>query len=294
MTIPLRRIVMAIILLAVAGVARLPFEQKRTRELQARGILEPPLNASLREELGQSFFIAVLGGFRSVVASLVELKTIQPWQEAQWGLVDEYYAICNRLQPREWHYWDQRAWHAGINASDHYRYEVTRNPALQGLKTRQAMAKAIAVVREGIGYCPDVHQLYERLRMLEISELNPEPDQLAAARACERGAQCPGAPPYLARFAAYHLAEVPGHELEAWRRLLAFYRSGEAMNRAPRVVLLLAVLEPTVKRLDPSAMLPPELEAEAPRLRALYRSRMEQLKRKQAVVKPLLPGSHGP
>ena len=93
MSIPPRRILLALAIIVAGGVLRLPFEQARTRDLQGRGILEPPLSASLRDELGQSFFIAVLGGFRSVVASLVELKTIRPWQERQWGLVDEYYAI---------------------------------------------------------------------------------------------------------------------------------------------------------------------------------------------------------
>jgi hypothetical protein len=290
LTVPPRRILAALVLVAVAGVVRLPFEQARARELQARGILEPPLSTSLRDELGQSFFIAVLGGFRSVVASLVELKTIRPWQEGQWGLVDEYYAVCNRLQPREWHYWDLRAWHAGVNAGDSYQYETAASAVVRTMKTRQAFAKAIAVTEEGIRYNPDVYQLYERMHLLQTHQLNPAADYLAASRACERGAECPGAPSYLRRFSAYHLAEVPGHELEAWRRMMALYTSGDPLNRAPGLVIRLAVLHPKVSQLDPSALLPSEIASQAVRLRAAWKeSRAAAERRRVELHSPSLP-----
>lgn len=290
LTVPLRRILAALALVAVAGLVRLPFEQARARELQVRGILEPPLSTSLRDELGQSFFIAVLGGFRSVVASLVELKTIRPWQEGQWGLVDEYYAVCNRLQPREWHYWDLRAWHAGVNAADSYQYETAASAVVRTMKTRQAFAKAIAVTEEGIRYNPDVYQLYERLHLLQTHQLNPAADYLAASRACARGAECPGAPSYLRRFSAYHLAEVPGHELEAWRRMMELYASGDPLNRAPGLVIRLAVLHPKVSQLDPSALLPAEIAAQAVRLRAAWKeSRAAAERRRVELHSPSLP-----
>ena len=292
MSIPPRRILLALAIIVAGGVLRLPFEQAHTRDLQGRGILEPPLSASLRDELGQSFFIAVLGGFRSVVASLVELKTIRPWQERQWGLVDEYYAICNKLQPREWHYWDLRAWHAGFNAADNYQYESVRSPAVKTMKSRQAFVKAIGLIEEGLRYNPKVYQLYERLRLLNTSELNPEPDFLAASRACELGAACPGAPPYLRRFAAYHLADVPGRELEAWRRLMDLYRSEDPMDRSPSVGLRLAVLEPIVSKLDPSAMLPPEIAPHAVRLRAIWKANREKARMQRVQIGSPVQGGH--
>ena len=90
---------LALLVIVAGGVLRLPLEQGYTAEMRRRHLLEEPLDVSMRDELGQTFFIAVLGGFRSVVASILELKTITPWQQSNWGVVDEFYAICTKLQP---------------------------------------------------------------------------------------------------------------------------------------------------------------------------------------------------
>ena len=54
---------LAVLFLLVSGLARLPMEHAFAKELKTAELSEERLNLSLRDELGQSFFIAVLGGF---------------------------------------------------------------------------------------------------------------------------------------------------------------------------------------------------------------------------------------
>lgn len=70
MSIRWKSLLLALALIAAVGAIRLPLEQRYTENMRREQLLETPLNLSMRDELGQTFFIAVLGGFRSVVASL--------------------------------------------------------------------------------------------------------------------------------------------------------------------------------------------------------------------------------
>lgn len=122
-------------------------------------LLETPLNLSMRDELGQTFFIAVLGGFRSVVASLTELQTIKHWQYSNWGVVDELFVICTKLQPREEHYWETRAQHLAANARDSYLFHFTLTEASRTTLAQQFVEKGIAVLREGVERIPQSWKL---------------------------------------------------------------------------------------------------------------------------------------
>src|SRR5262245_7111025 len=140
-----KSICLALLIIAAGGGARLHMEQAYTKGMQKAGLLETPLNLSMRDELGQTLFIAVLGGFRSVVASIVELKAITPWQLSNWGVVDELYSICTRLQPKEPYYWETRGWHLAVNARDTYLLDTMLAEANRHALAQQYVEKGIEV-----------------------------------------------------------------------------------------------------------------------------------------------------
>ncbi len=250
---------LALLILAVGGWARLPMEQSYTSGMRKAKLLEAPLNLSMRDELGQSFFIAVLGGFRSVVASLVELKTIRPWQQSNWGIVDQYYSICTRLQPREAHYWESRAWHLAANARDYYLFDEMLTKTAREFKAQEYVVAGLKVLDEGLSYLPDNWKLWDRKAFYLSNPWNQDPDYAGAAKSYDKAASSPGGLPFLRRLAVYELAKVPGCEAKAWDRLIALYNSGDSQDRTTTVEVEILRLHFQVFRNDPARPVPREL-----------------------------------
>ncbi len=273
----------------IGGLIRFPLEQGYTAQMQEAGHLEKPLELSLRDDLGQSAFLATLGGFRGPVATLFAIEAVGAWQECNWGVVDSRYALCNKLQPKEVAYWTERAWMAGINAPHNYKYRLHLTPQVLQMRLCQQEARAISILREGIQHCPDSYTLYDTLgEMLSDSRKALTRDFAGAYEAFTRGSKCPGAPRFMARKADYVLARIPGREAEAWRVAMAGYRRDKLI----RYAMLLATLEPVVKTIDPSAILPLELVPHAAQLRqkeaAMRRTDAEPA---PVVTSPMLPQS---
>ncbi|MEI6537295.1 MAG: hypothetical protein WCN98_18275, partial [Verrucomicrobiaceae bacterium] len=110
----------AFALLAAAGMAKLPLEQRLSDDLHAKSLLEDPVGVDMRESLGQMGFAASLGGLRSLVASITYLQAYSAFEDVDWGKVDSLMTMTTRLQPREPTYWDEASWHQAWNAASHY------------------------------------------------------------------------------------------------------------------------------------------------------------------------------
>ena len=256
-----KKILLALALIAGAGAARLPVEQRHTAALREQNILQKPPGLSLREDLGQSLFIATLGGFRSPVASIMELRSVTPWMLGNWGVVEECYAICTKLQPREEHYWDQRAWHQACNARDHYLWESTFTQANREMYAQQSVENGIKVLKEALKWLPESWKLWERLAWYSCMEYNQRPNHAEAAEAYAKAASVKGAPGAYRRFAVYQLSYIPEREKEAWDRLMAFYSDPGQQDHLPQVDINLVYLyfERRIHERYPDAVLPKEL-----------------------------------
>lgn len=254
-----KSLLLALAVIVTGGALRLPLEQRYTAEMRQQQLLETPLNLSLRDELGQTFFIAVLGGFRSVVASIVELQTITPWQYSNWGVVDELYAICTKLQPREEHYWEQRSWHLAANARDTYLFDSTLPEPTRVYLGQQQVEKGIAVLREGLQRLPDSWKLWERLAWYS-SNYNDAPDYAGAAEYYHKAWELSGRGVYR-RLGVFQLCKVPGREKEAWDALMEFYNSQSRLDRSAtvEVELLYLYFGRKLAKQYPDVKLPEEL-----------------------------------
>lgn len=226
-------------LLMAFGAARLPFERSLGEEWERLHLRSGNVDIDVREKLSQMSFVAVLGGFRSLVASFLSLKAFTAWSNVDWSTVESTFELITTLQPRVVGYWDEYGWHMAYNASSYYRYDDDQRLAIRRYLEKEYIEKGIEVFREGIRNNPEDYVLYVRLG--EVLRVKKE-DHCGAAENFGVAAALETAPSYTRRFAAYELAECPGREREAFDKLLDLYREGPQHHK-PTLIQKLKELE---------------------------------------------------
>lgn len=236
----LSRSLQAVLLVIVAGAILLPWQKELQSSARKAGFHSVALGIDLREQIGQSGFLAALSGFRSPVAAMLWIEAHGAWEKTEWGRMNALFNAVTTLQPHSLLYWDIAAWHMAWNASvaalqdKHQPSEVLRERA-----RRQYIQLGKDFLERGIRNNPDSYFLQERLGILLRDKAE---DHAGASAAFAKAASLPGAPAYVARFSAYEAAKVPGMEKEAYDRLRALYDQGESM-RMPALVAQLRRLE---------------------------------------------------
>lgn len=236
---PLRSLA-ALLMVAVAGAILLPWQIELQNAAKAARFRTAPLDLSLREQVGQSGFLAALSGFRSPLAAFLWIEAHTAWEKTEWGRMAGLFNTVTTLQPHSLLYWDIAAWHMAWNASAAALQDTKQQSEfLRERARRQYIELGRDFLNRGIRNNPDSYLLHERLGILLRDKVE---DHGAAADAFARAALLPGCPAYVRRFAAYEAAKVPGREREAYDRLISIYNEGEKM-RAPNLVMLLRQLE---------------------------------------------------
>lgn len=235
-----RRVVIAMIMLLAFGAVRMPFERQLEKEHKAAYFHGAKLDLGLREQIGQMAFLAALSGFRALVADGLYLRAHTLWERTEWGRMKLAFDGAVALQPRCILFWDQAAWHMAFNASI-AAFENKNEPreALRLKAQREYWKLGEDYLLRGIANNPDNPTLYDRLGFLYREKFK---DHCKSAELYARAAQVPGAPPYAKRFAAYELAQCPGHEREAYEQLRALYLLGEA-EHLPTLLKWLGILQ---------------------------------------------------
>ena len=220
-----RRGVIVIGLLLVFGAVRMPFERKLEAEHKAAYFHGAQLDLGLREQIGQMAFLAALSGFRALVADGLYLHAHALWERTEWGRMKLNFDGAVALQPRCILFWDQAAWHMAFNASI-AAYDDKKQPReAVRIKARNEYWKlGEDFLIRGIANNPDNPTLYDRLGFLYREKFR---DHCKSAEVYAQCAKVKGAPAYARRFAAYELAQCPGHEHEAYEKLRALYLEGE-------------------------------------------------------------------
>ena len=236
-----RRAVIALGVLLVFGAMRLPLELKLERDQRAARFHGVVLDVNLRERLGQMGFLAALSGFRSLVADGLWIHAHTVWERTDWGAMKVDFDAVTTLQPRCTMFWDMAAWHMYANASI-AAYEDPRQTreALRLKAQREYWKLGEDYALRGIANNPDNAALYVNLGMQLYSDRYK--DHCKAAAVLARGAAAPNALDYVHRIAVYELARCPGHEQEAYEKLLALYQKGE-QERLPTLYKLLGELQ---------------------------------------------------
>ncbi len=235
-----RRVAIALVMLLVFGAVRMPFERQLEAEHKAAYFHGAKLDLGLREQIGQMAFLAALSGFRALVADGLYLRAHTLWERTEWGRMKLNFDGATALQPRCILFWDQAAWHMAFNASI-AAYEDKKQPReILRLKAQREYWKlGEDYLIRGIANNPDSPTLYDRLGFLYREKFK---DHCKSAETYARCAQVPGAPVYAKRFAAYELAQCPGHERAAYEQLRALYLQGED-EHLPTLLKWLGILQ---------------------------------------------------
>lgn len=234
----------ALLMVGVAGAILLPWQMELQSLSKKSGFRTAVLDLSLREQIGQSGFLAALSGFRSPVAALLWIEAHTAWERTEWGRMNALFNTVTTLQPHSLLYWDIAAWHMAWNASAAALQDTKqKSEVLRDRARRQYIDLGRDFLERGIRNNPDSYLLHERLGILLRDKAE---DHGAAADEFAKAASLPGCPAYIQRFAAYEEAKVPGREKEAYASLLALYNEGEKM-RAPTLLSLLRQLEQKLK-----------------------------------------------
>ena len=223
--ISLVRSLVAILLLALAGAVLLPWQIGLQHRAKTAGFRNISLNLGLREQIGQSGFLAALSGFRSPLAALLWIEAHTAWEKTEWGRMASLFDTVTTLQPHNLLYWDIASWHMAWNASAAALQDTKQaSPALRERAARQYIALGRDILERGIRNNPSDYLLYERLGILLRDK---QQDHSAAADAFAKAASMSSSPAYIKRFAAYEVSKVPGREKEAYDRLRSLYEGGE-------------------------------------------------------------------
>lgn len=235
-----RRQILALLALLLFGVARLPLELHLERQARAARLHDARLDLGLFEKIGQMGFVAALSGFRAVVADALWIHASIVWERVDWAAMKLDFDTVTTLQPRCVLFWDMAAWHMWANASI-AAYEDRHQPreALRLKAQREYWKLGEDYLIRGIANNPENATLHISLGTLYKDRFR---DHCKAAEVYARGAALPDAPAYAHRFAVYELARCPGHEREAYEKLLALYRMGED-ERLPTLLRLLGELQ---------------------------------------------------
>jgi hypothetical protein len=217
---------LGILLLVVWGFAKIPLEVRISENMRHRQLGDFKVMANVRQQLGQAGFLAVFGGLRSAVADLIYIGAHVVWEKAQYGKMKEYFDICTALQPRSELYWDMAGWHMAWNAAAYVEMRDTtiKDPVERDREIHNYRMLGRDYLLQGIANIPESSTLHEHLGMLYRDKMH---DSYRASLEYDKAAQLPGHLGYVPRLAAIYLAEVPGHEREAYERLLTLYKQGE-------------------------------------------------------------------
>ncbi|MCE9543324.1 MAG: hypothetical protein K8R38_07390, partial [Verrucomicrobia bacterium] len=161
------RSLIAIVMLAMVGGVLLPWQIELQKLAQKAHFRTAPLNLSLREQVGQSGFLAALSGFRSPLAAFLWIDAHTAWEKTEWGRMNGLFNTVTTLQPHSLLYWDIAAWHMAWNASvAALQDRKQQSEALRERARRQYIELGRDFLERGIRNNPDQYLLYERLGIL--------------------------------------------------------------------------------------------------------------------------------
>jgi len=230
-----------LLVLALIFAAFVPL--KLNMEAACDRIAPATLSIGLREQIGQSAFIAVLGGFRSVIADLLFIDAYSAWERTDWTYLLLRLRQATELQPRAILFWEMAGWHMAWNAGTAALEDDSKSPAARRRLQHDYLELGKDFLVRGIAHNPEKPELYEALARLYRDKFH---DHARAAENFEKASRLPGHHSYDERFSAYELAECEGREREAYDRLRALYQRGEK-ERLPRLINQLRAMEQRLK-----------------------------------------------
>ena len=231
----------AVLILLAFGLIRWPLENGFLTDLRQRNLLEPQMEASVREKLGQTGAAVALGGLRSMVASGWNLRAHVYFTDQRWFDLEEAYKVTTTLQPRNQYYWDSGSWHLAYNASADYKNRRNLPPAIRRIKERDYIRKGTEFLEKGIRLNPDNTYLKGRMATLLTDRWKIQ-DFPRAASYLKEIVDSEDATDLWRRKYLYALARISDRSGEAYELATDLYYK-DNKNRVPTLLCLIWVYQ---------------------------------------------------
>jgi hypothetical protein len=266
----MRARLLAAVVIVVPAWLLTPLQQQIHRErdeLKYGGIT---INRELRDQIGQGLAIALLAGFRGVVADFIWIRSHSHWEKKEWVLQAEAIENTVKLQPQSTLFWDVGAWHMAWNIGYAERVDTNNVTEAQGIaRERLWHLRAKAFLERGLQNVPNRFDLYFKLGWLYQHKLlghcggDKNCERATEAKIAEyfgKAARFPEAPAYIARSAARAI-ERSGDLRGAYQVWLEIWakegQHPDALNRS--------ILEREIRRIEDELNLPADARVFPPR-----------------------------
>lgn len=254
-----------LIVLAAFGAAKLRFEDNLNQDMVEARLLQPPLKEGTSLRLGQTSAAVSLGGLRSLVAAVWNLRAFVHFENLDWIKLEESYEVITTLQPQTTHYWDTGAWHLHTNASVYYQENKDLSPLRRKALRKQYIEKGSAFLEEGVRQNPQDWRLHLALARI-WSDRFKLPDLPRSVKHYEDALATDTMPEYkrkqYRRFRFYTMAQIPDSREQALKEGVLLFRESPD-NHLPNLVCTLfglqnAVGSPEAKRIPDDSLFPNE------------------------------------
>jgi len=255
--------IIIIIALLSFGAAKLKFETSLSKALVEKKLTQPPLKEGTSLQLGQTGAAVALGGLRSLIASIWNLRAFHHFENLDWIKLEESYGLVTTLQPQTMIYWKHGAWHLHTNASVYYNENMDLSPMRRSQMRQKYIQKGSALLEAGITENPDEWRLHLELARL-WSDSYKKPNLPRSIEHYKNTLACSGLPEFqrakLQRFLFYTMARSPEHSQEAYQFGYSLFKQS-ATNRTPNLTCCLFALQnklntPDTAHLDKSLLFP--------------------------------------
>jgi len=210
-------------------------EMSTEQMLKEQGFRDWSPSMSAREQLTQASFVGSVGGFRSLIASIYDLRAHQAFRDKDWASVEKFRGVTTSLQPRFTKHWDLAAWDMAWNAYAYYRNksEWTEDGVeswqMKNIMMPRYLQKGLEFAKQGAEWVPESYRL--AMVVADIYSQKYDDPELASQWYL-KSSQADDAPPYVYRAYATHLARCKGKEEEAYEVTSSLYRITRFGTRA--------------------------------------------------------------
>ena len=211
----------------------------------------PVLTLEIRDQIGQGTALALLSGFRGIVADFIWVAAHAAWERQDWVRMRPLLELACVLQPRAVIFWENASWHMAWNISSAVLHDPTEPRAAMRIKaSRQWILAGSDLLDRGIRNNPDLWDLWFAKGWLLDQKLG---DLQGAIEFYRKAGAFPEAPPHVHRLIGYRLEQL-GHKREAYDYWCKLWNSYPDKSDP---LMLWEKIESHLRRLEQELNIPP-------------------------------------
>jgi len=248
-----------LVVLAITGKIRMPFEQKLAEDLHAHKLVPPRLTLKERSRLKQKAFVATYGSLRPTIAAFMSSATVSLQSNQEWDKIEHTFEEILLLDPYNYYYWDTASWHMVSNAAKDKQNDQSLTEVAKQKVFKEYIQKGKDIIDQGIAVNPDNWKFLE-LKAKVLSDRFRNPDYAQAIEVNKQLLKMPNLPPHIERIThikiLYQMIQLPERYQEAYDLSLELFQKGSQYH-SPIVLnqILISQNHPLIKVESPMSLI---------------------------------------